>query len=88
MFKKLYEKITSFYYMYMTVANNYLICERSNVILEAEGLRFLVKFRMVDGWLINVPEELIDLLLLDKVCLVSSVGGQLCGMNQTYRSQK
>lgn len=62
--------------MHMIVANNnYLIRERSDVILEAEGSRFLVKFRMVDGWLIDVPEELIDLLLLDKVCLVGSVGG-------------
>lgn len=70
------------------IANRYLICEGRDVIFEAEGSRFLVKFWMVDGWLIDVPEELVDALLLDQVCLVGGVSRHLRGMGQARRSQE
>lgn len=43
---------------------------------------------MVDSWLVDVPEELIDTLLLDQVCLVGGVGGHLRSVSQARRSQE
>lgn len=43
---------------------------------------------MVDGWLIDVPEELVDALLLDQICLVGGAGRHLCGVSQARRRQE
>jgi len=75
-------------YIQYTIANRYLVCERSDVIFEAEGSRFLVKFRMIDGRLVDMPEELVDALLLDQICLVGGVSGRLRGIGQVCRSQE
>lgn len=66
----------------------YLIRKRSNVIFEIEGSRFLVKIRMIDSRLVDVPEELVDALLLNQICLIGSAGGHLRGMGKAHRRQE
>lgn len=66
----------------------YLVLVGRDVIFNAEGPRLLIELRMVDGRLVDVPEELVDVLLLGQVLLGGSVIRRLCGLSQAHRRQE
>jgi len=85
------EKVITFFYILfigIICTNTYLVRKRSNVIFDVEGSRFLIELRMIDGRLVGVPEELVDVLLVDQIRLISGAGGHLRGVSKAHRRKE
>lgn len=54
---------------------------------EIESARLLVEFRMVNGRLIHVPEEFVNVLLPGDVCLVGDLVGHRLGKQAETREK-
>lgn len=55
--------------------STYFVIVVVKIFNEIESARLLVKFRMVNGRLVHMPEEFVDVLLPSDICLVGDLVG-------------
>lgn len=67
--------------------STYFVIVVVEIFNEIESARLLVEFRMVNGRLVHMPEEFVDVLLPSDICLVGDLVGH-CLDKQTETREK